>query len=158
MCSKGVCPCAEVDVKKWAPYEKALLLGSVPSKIIKPKAYIPKKRRYFYFKKDGFVETFGQCHDIYKERFPAAKVDEDLIKVMQVVENQLNCQGICKQALFWFFRPIGEGQPPRSCAVAFKATYDDTFGALGWGLLFSSIVGFSLAMCSCGLFRKKKSR
>ena len=75
---------------------------------------------------------------------------------MNILESNLNCQGICKPTMFWFFRPITEGQPPRSCAVAVKETFDETFGALAWGLTATTIVSFSLLMCTCGLCRKRK--
>ena len=75
---------------------------------------------------------------------------------MEVLENYLNCQGLCKPTYFYFFRPISEGQPPRSCTVALKAFYDETFGILAWGLLTTIIAGTCTLMCSCGLFRKKR--
>ena len=80
------------------------------------------------------------------------------MKNMEIIESNLDCSGICKQGLFYMFRPIGLGQPPRSCAIAFKRSYDETFGALSWGLFASIIVAVALLMCACGLFRQKKSR
>ena len=91
MCTREICPCAPIDVKKWHPYEKALLLGSRPDRRIKPRAYIPTVRRDFYFKPDGFVQTFGQCYDIYSKRNKYLSMTPSLKKTMEVIEVNLNC-------------------------------------------------------------------
>lgn len=81
----------------------------------------------------------------------------NLIKVMDILENSLNCAGICKPGLFWMFRPIKEGQPPNGCAVALKIKFDKTIGTLAWGLLATAIITAFTLLCSCGLCRIKKT-
>jgi hypothetical protein len=60
MCSKEICPCTSIQVEKWPAYERAMLLGSQIDPVYKPVAYVNQsKKRSFYLKKDGFIETFG---------------------------------------------------------------------------------------------------
>lgn len=157
MCTREYCPCMPVDYKNWAPAEQALLLGTA-NKDFKLKSYNKGERR-FEFVEDGFIETFGQCYEIIKKRKPElCNFSPNLKKTLETLEGNLNCQGICKRTLFWFFRPISEGQPPRNCAVAIKEEYDRTFGNLAWGLFSVTLLTFCLLMCTCGLCRKKKNK
>ena len=109
MCSKESCPCRSVDISKWNSYEQAILLGSRPDQQRTPTAYFPEKRRNFYFRDDAWIKTFGQCYEIYSEKEKNTTIDEKFLKGIELIEGNLNCQGICKPALFWFFRPIGDG-------------------------------------------------
>ena len=62
MCSKEMCPCNNINLTNWKefPYEQALLMGSTPPEGSKPQAYMNvTERRNFYFKNEGFIETFG---------------------------------------------------------------------------------------------------
>ena len=69
LCSKEMCPCVDVDVRKWSPFEQALLLGATPASHVTPRAYIePDKQRNYFVRPDGFVETFGQCYELYSQR------------------------------------------------------------------------------------------
>ena len=69
----------------------------------------------------------------------------------------MQCQGLCKPTNFWFFRPLTDGQPPKSCAIAIKENFDQSFGLIGWGVMFTLFFTCILLFCSFGLCRSKKT-
>ena len=77
MCTKEMCPCPPIDLNKWGPFEQAMMLGTEPDSRVSPKAYFVSRenRRYFSFKEDGFIDTFGQCYEIFSKRDPYIQMD-----------------------------------------------------------------------------------
>jgi hypothetical protein len=116
--------------------------------------YNNMKSRNFYFK--GKTKTFKECYDQYSQKEPNSAIDPDILTILDNLETNLNCQGICRMTIFWLFRPITEGQPKDTCLIALKKTYDSTFGVVGWGITVSSTLLFTLLLCSCGLYRVKR--
>ena len=66
------------------------------------------KSRKFYFK--GKTKLFGECYDKYSdEKKPESIIAPDVLTILNALETNLECSGICRKTIFFFFRPITEG-------------------------------------------------
>jgi len=81
-------------------------MGSAPLKDNKH-PYNNMKSRSFFFK--GKTDSFSQCYENYTKKDPQSIIDPDVLTILETLETNLHCQGICRRTLFLLFRPITEG-------------------------------------------------
>lgn len=73
------------------------------------------------------------------------------MKVAKLVETNLDCNGLCRSARFWFFKDVTLGQPDKSCIAAIKTEFDETSGAAAVVMLITNVISGLLLLCSCRL-------
>jgi hypothetical protein len=105
------------------------------------------RQRFYNFRGDA---------DYIEDCVNDESIDRETLELFQIIEDNMDCQGLCKPTHFWFFRPITDGQPTQTCAVALKESFDSSFGLVGWGILFTLFFVLILLFCSLGLCRSKK--
>jgi len=59
----------------------------------------------------GTITNFYECYKklILDEKLE--KLDDSVLKNIQELETNMDCQGICQKSKFWFFKDITEGDP-----------------------------------------------
>ncbi len=85
MCSK-VCPCAKVNSTLWG--DRASELST----------------RNF----NGSYSTFDSCYSNMTSNGVIPKLSEDLLSLVKYMESSLDCLGLCKPPLFYFYKDISK--------------------------------------------------
>ena len=96
MCHKKECPCSNViDPQLYG--DRSVEFGSSISLT-------------------GHVTKFyDQCYKVLKEKKKVHELNKYFLTLLEEMEIQHNCGGICKTNLFWFFKTAKFGPPLHDC-------------------------------------------
>eukprot|EP00347_Sterkiella_histriomuscorum_P017389 403349568 len=106
-------------------------------------------------------DTFWKCYE-YLKGFSASSssvksIDSNLKDLIETLESDFNCNGICSPGNFYFFRKVQEGPPNKNCINGIKDQFKEKPLAIGVILIVSFFlttmsVFLVYGMCCC---RKK---
>lgn len=68
------------------------------------------------------VNTFWECYErlsLMGGITGENKIPDNYRSLIEDIENEFTCNGICKPGLFFFFRPVTEGPPVKACLSGF---------------------------------------
>ncbi len=67
--------------------------------------------------------TFWDCYERVKDIGGLVtdeyEISENYRSLIEAIEEEFTCNGICKPGLFFFFRPVSEGPPIKACLSGF---------------------------------------
>jgi len=165
MCT-DVCPCPmNTDFTKWTESE----LNSW-NRTNSPVTAVLNSN-YKILNKTASVNyaTFYDCYKYilkqkdsknYTNNANVQKVEElsdDFVNLLRILEDELNCNGICEPGLFWFLKPVSDGPPDRNCIEGLRDMFKDNTTNIGIALIISCFFTFCAFIVQYGLWRKSKS-
>jgi len=166
MCTQDYCACPpETNFTLWT--ETELNSWNRTNSIIK--AVDPQYKLLFKNVTAGSISypTFYECYKYILTRkstlatnSQAQKVEElsdDFIDLLKVLENELNCNGICQPGLFWFLKPVTDGPPGQNCVEGLRDMFKKNTTNIGIALIISCFFTFCAFIVQYGLWRKNKS-
>lgn len=77
----------------------------------------------------------------------------DIKEWIEFFEDEYECAGICKKALFNWIQPVSEGIPTKSCVSAVKDDLTGSFMGLAICTLISGVLLFFIWLCQYCLWR-----
>lgn len=107
----------------------------------------------------GGVTLWTECEALLADpeaTEQTSSVDEALEKtfdgLLQVLEVEFECQGLCTPGDFWLYREVSEGPPHQGCMISIKHSFNSAaFGATIVMLIATFIdlllFGFMFTMC-----------
>jgi len=78
-----------------------------------------------------------------------------MINLLQTLEEDFSCSGICQPGLFWFFRNVSAGPPGQNCIDGIKNTFAENTTNIGIALVISFFFTFCAFVVQYGLWRKR---
>ncbi|CDW76208.1 UNKNOWN [Stylonychia lemnae] len=141
MCS-SVCPCisySQLDPKKWGNNAAAL------------------KNNYVY---TGTYTSFYNCLLDLQTKELVQEIPSDTLQYIIDKESENSCGGVCEELpMFYFFKPITDGQPPNSCKEYVLKDLQIAYLLYGSVFLFGGIllmIGFNVQYGMWGRNLQKK--
>ena len=68
----------------------------------------------------------------------------------------MECNGICKSGIFYFFKDISHGPPKQTCSSGLKKLFKEETVNVGIALLISFVVTFAAFVAQYGLWGSTK--
>jgi hypothetical protein len=85
-------------------------------------------------------------------------LDAKFDSLLNVMEDEFDCQGICNPGKFWLYRNVADGIPQDGCLLIMKQRYNKASGATCIVLFSTIIIDFLLFVCMFGMCCKNKDK
>jgi hypothetical protein len=98
----------------------------------------------FTINNSTYYDNFYNCYTNQMGNFQnlTSSIPQGVIDFISNVEGSLNCNGVCNQGLFFYFKQIYNGPPANNCLDGLKAIFKDKPMAIGILLLISFFITF----------------
>jgi hypothetical protein len=93
-----------------------------------------------------YIETYWSCYERVKKTQgdKVQTISDGMKSLLESVESEFSCNGICDAGLFYFFKNVRDGPPTKNCMDGIKDAFKDKPLAIGIILL----VSFVLTLCA----------
>ena len=106
MCT-SYCPCPlETDFNQWNEAHLNMF-GRTNGPSVAPFFFKGMVRATNY--NMASFETFHQCYDMLQRRIDFTnynKIHDGVLSLIESLENEYDCNGVCRKGLFHFFKPV----------------------------------------------------
>jgi hypothetical protein len=87
-----------------------------------------------------------------------ALLDAKFNSLLEVLENEFECQGICTPGKFWLYGDVADGIPQDGCLLAMKQRFNKASGAACVVLFTTVVIDLLLFMCMFGMCYGEKEK
>lgn len=122
-----LCP-SDTDFGKWSETllnQNNRTKSNVPV-IVSGKTYEPMKKAASSGTQPTVYNSFWDCYSRVKD-YPNFdeyyEVSEGMKELLETMESEFNCQGICKIGAFFYFKKVQDGPPNQNCLEGLKETF-----------------------------------
>ena len=106
-----------------------------------------------------FTECFAERKTIWLQQDGDREpIDENVVSLIETLEREFECSGLCEPAMFWASKDIKEGPPKRACIYALKDSFDSKMSMIGWSIVVTAFMTLMLLICHCGLYLNKAQK
>ena len=107
------------------------------------------------YRETGETTDWESC-----EEYMGVDEDENLLdkkfdSLLNILEDEFDCQGICSPGMFWLYREVTDGPPEEGCLLQMKQRFNKGAGAAVIVLFITIAVDLLLWICMFGLCRDK---
>ena len=165
------CPCpSDLDISKWNETllnqnNRTLYINSSLYPAYQPMTLADVNSTLDY-------QNFWDCYQNISQKYQSLQnigggsytkyidtISSGVQELIRTLENELKCEGICKQGAFYYFRSIYEGPPLGNCLTEIKNSFQTKPLAIGILLLVSFFLTFlsfitTYSLCYAGQEKK----
>lgn len=96
--------------------------------------------------------NFHQCYDMLSKRpgfHESNLIHQGVIDLIESLESEYDCNGVCETGIFFFFKPMYAGPPTTTCFEGIKSFFSLRFLSLGIIIGVSFLLTFVTFFTSC---------
>jgi hypothetical protein len=164
MCTSNSCPCpADTDFNLWAANETQVRMWK---RTTASQPFVANGQYHtplFKVSAGSTVTTYDNFWSCYEALSSSGnitneyyKIDDRVKNVIESLEDEFTCNGVCDPGIFFFFRKIQNGPPTKACLKDFQEYVGRRPMAVGIVLLVSFFLTFCAWILTFSLCYRKK--